>query len=190
MDNRTKGFLQGCVSSVGVAVALLGMLLLWGCSAAAANDMDITRLCPTKSWEGVCNIFDNHGGVVDEYDEAAHEVLRHHVRLHVVGECWSACAIAIDAVQQWGGSVCVGPYADIKIHRQRVYERHPNEAGAFYRTGRILSESDPDFSLAVRVWVAAQGGYRPAVYWNSHKTPSPDFLTMSYQDAVKIWRSC
>jgi hypothetical protein len=108
------------------------------------------------------DVYDDHGGIVPEYDARWAELARRGVDVRIIGPCQSACTILLGHIPR--DHICVTPEARFGFHLAKV-ERS---------TAMLWAAYDSD----IRQWINAHGGL------------THDFIWMGAPDIYNYFRKC
>jgi hypothetical protein len=108
------------------------------------------------------DVYDDHGGIVPEYDAHWAELARRGVSVRIVGPCQSACTILLGHIPR--DHICVTPDARFGFHLAKV-ERS---------TAMLWAAYDDD----IRQWINTHGGL------------THDFIWMGAPDIYNYFRKC
>jgi len=108
------------------------------------------------------NVYDDHGGIVPEYDAHWAALAARGVDVRIVGPCQSACTILLAHIPY--DHICVTPQARFGFH-QAKFQRSTDMLWAGYSAG-------------IRAWINARGGL------------TPDFKWMGAPDTYRFFRKC
>jgi hypothetical protein len=108
------------------------------------------------------NVYDDHGGVVPDYDARWAALAARGVDVKIVGPCQSACTILLAHIPY--DRICVTPQARFGFHLAKV-QRSTDMLWAGYSAG-------------IRDWITARGGL------------TPDFKWMGAPDTYRFFHKC
>jgi hypothetical protein len=108
------------------------------------------------------NVYDDHGGVVPDYDARWAALAARGVDVRIVGPCQSACTILLAHIPY--DRICVTPEARFGFH-QAKFQRSTDMLWAGYSAG-------------IREWINARGGL------------TPDFKWMGAPDTYRFFHKC
>jgi hypothetical protein len=110
----------------------------------------------------IIDVYDDHGGVVSEYDAHWAQEAAQGVSVRIVGPCQSACTVLLGHIPR--ERICVMPEARFGFH-----------LAGFERSTQILwSAYAPD----IRQWIDDHGGL------------THEFIWMSAPDIYRYFRKC
>lgn len=127
------------------------------------------------SAKGVCVVKGSPGGVIDDFEAAAHAINQSHVRVVIAGPCYSACALFADKAR---AHVCITANAEFGFHQASI--SYVSADGRILGIGPDTENPLPGDSKDIDAWVRAHGGY----------PPPNDLLIMNFAEAHKFWKSC
>jgi len=108
------------------------------------------------------DVYDDHGGIVPDYDAHWAEMARRGADVRIVGPCQSACTVLLGHIPR--DHICVTPEARFGFHLAKV-ERS---------TEILWNAYDPD----IRQWINDHGGL------------THDFIWMSAPDTYRYFKKC
>ncbi|MGH6870497.1 MAG: hypothetical protein ACREHE_03230 [Rhizomicrobium sp.] len=108
------------------------------------------------------DVYDDHGGIVADYDAHWSELAARGVDVRIVGPCQSACTVLLGHIPR--ERICVMPEARFGFHLAKF----PNA------TRLLWNAYDGD----IRGWIEAHGGL------------THDFIWMAAPDTYRYFRKC
>jgi len=126
---------------------VFAMLVCLFCSPAFAETIDV---------------YDDHGGVVPEYDRHWAEEAAQNVDVRIVGPCQSACTVLLGHIPR--DHICVMPEARFGFHLAKFESS----------TAIMWNGYAPD----IRQWIADHGGL------------TQDFIWMAAPDIYRYFKKC
>jgi hypothetical protein len=108
------------------------------------------------------DVYDDHGGIVPEYDAHWAELGSRGVNVRIVGPCQSACTVLLGHIPR--DRICVTPEARFGFHLAKVP-----------RSTAILWNS---YDSDIRGWINAHGGL------------TSDFIWMGAPDIYNYFKKC
>lgn len=155
-----------------IMMCMSAVFLLWG-SSFSAHAGQLKELFGCEEAAGVpCLIFNNPGGVVSQFRDAASQAQQLRIPIVIDGYCISACTLFADQVPR--RQLCVTARAVFAFHKGRA-----RLAGTDGDTPRPRYYSDIVYSPPVLQWITAQGGL-----------PYDDLLLMAPRDVQRFWKVC
>jgi len=119
-------------------------------------------LIPVSSFAETIDVFDDHGGVVPDYDAKWTDLAARGVSVRIVGPCQSACTILLGHIPR--DRICVTPQARFGFHLAK-----------FPRSTAMLWDA---YAPDIRAWIDARGGLKP------------DFMWMGAPDTYRFFHKC
>jgi hypothetical protein len=120
-------------------------------------------LLPTAAYaQQTIDVYDDHGGIVPEYDAHWADLAAQGVSVRIVGPCQSACTVLLGHIPR--ERICVTPDARLGFHLAKV-ERSTRMLWAAYA---------PD----IRQWINDHGGL------------THDFIWMSAPETYRYFKKC
>jgi len=107
-------------------------------------------------------VFDNHGGVVRDYDARWAALAARGVDVKIVGPCQSACTVLLAHIPY--DRICVTPQARFGFH----LAEHPRATAMMWA----------GYGAGIRDWINARGGL------------TPDFKWMGAPDTYRFFHKC
>jgi hypothetical protein len=107
-------------------------------------------------------VFDNHGGVVPDYDAHWAELAARGVDVKIVGPCQSACTVLLGHIPH--DKICVTPQASFGFHLAK-----------FPRSTAILWAA---YSPEIQAWINQHGGL------------TSEFIWMKAPDTYRFFKKC
>ncbi|THD45839.1 MAG: hypothetical protein E7774_07230, partial [Bradyrhizobium sp.] len=95
------------------------------------------------------DVYDDHGGVVPEYDARWAALAARGVNVRIVGPCQSACTVLLAHIPY--DHICVTPQARFGFHQAK-----------FPRSTEMMWAG---YSQGIRDWINARGGLTPDFKW-------------------------
>ena len=129
-------------------------------SIAAAVAWAVSANVPARA--ETINVYDDHGGVVPDYDARWAALAARGVDVRVIGPCQSACTILLAHIPY--DHICVTPQARFGFH-----QAHRADATATLWAG---------YSAGIRDWINSRGGL------------TPDFKWMGAPDTYRYFHKC
>jgi hypothetical protein len=99
-------------------------------------------LIAAPSFAETIDVFDNHGGLVAQYQAQWSELAARHVSVRVVGPCQSACTVLIGHIPR--KQICVTPQASFGFHLATA----PSATADLWQT----------YPADIRNWITQHGG--------------------------------
>lgn len=121
-----------------------------------------TFAVPTLATAETINVYDDHGGIVPDYDAKWTDLAARGVNVRIIGPCQSACTILLAHIPR--DRICVTPQARFGFHLAKRPEL----------TAMLWGGYAPD----IRAWIEAHGGLKP------------DFMWMGAPDIYRYFHKC
>jgi hypothetical protein len=119
-------------------------------------------LIPVSSFAETIDVYDDHGGVVPDYDAKWADLAQRGVDVRITGPCQSACTVLLGHIPR--SHICVMPQARFGFHLAK-----------FPRSTAILWGA---YAPDIRAWITAHGGLKP------------DFMWMGAPDIYRYFKKC
>jgi hypothetical protein len=119
-------------------------------------------LLSQSAWAETIDVYDDHGGIVPEYDARWADLAARNASVRIVGPCQSACTILLGHIPR--DRICVMPDASFGFHL----------AGRERSTEMLWNAYQPD----IRAWIDQHGGL------------THEFLWLRAPDIFQFFRKC